>query len=176
MPQTTKRNKVQQAPHSGPSSLPTSSIIPLPKTHIHRTPSELQLADETRRAEYDDVRMYARLVVGMQSQIQRDYHSNGGVIHPLSKKSLAGVVKTKQANDDELGKKVEEEEGGWEMTHIEEEVLLDSTETSSSVTSPWSVAAQRPLGSKSSSDNSLSTRGSMKLGLVEDDAIFSLEL
>jgi hypothetical protein len=46
--------------------------------------------------------MYTRLVVGMQSQIQRDYHSNGGVVHPLSKKSLQGVVRTKQAKYDEL--------------------------------------------------------------------------
>ena len=80
----------------------SSSVIPLPKTHIRRTPSELQLADEVQRAEYDDVRMYTRLVVGMQSQIQRDYHSNGGVVHPLSKKSLQGVVRTKQAKYDEL--------------------------------------------------------------------------
>ena len=169
--------KVQPAPHSAP--LPTSSIIPLPKTHIHRTPSELQLADEVRRAEYDDVRMYARLVVGMQSQIQREYQVNGGVIHPLSKKSLAGVVKTKQKKEEEL-EDMNEEEGGWEMSHIEEEVLLDGgnngTPDSSSVGSPWST---HPLGSKSSSDDSLSTRASMKnleMGVVEDDAIFSLEL
>eukprot|EP00573_Skeletonema_grethae_P000465 CAMPEP_0201686874 /NCGR_PEP_ID=MMETSP0578-20130828/1156_1 /ASSEMBLY_ACC=CAM_ASM_000663 /TAXON_ID=267565 /ORGANISM="Skeletonema grethea, Strain CCMP 1804" /LENGTH=191 /DNA_ID=CAMNT_0048170979 /DNA_START=325 /DNA_END=900 /DNA_ORIENTATION=- len=94
------------SPSSGPSSLQTpavsSNIIPLPKSHIHRTPSELQLADEMRRAEYNDVRMYARLVVGMQSQIQRECLENGGVVHPLSQKSLQGVVKTKQANDEEL--------------------------------------------------------------------------
>ena len=94
------------SPSSGPASLQTttasSNIIPLPKSHIHRTPSELQLADDMRRAEYDDVRMYARLVVGMQSQIQRHCLVNGGVVNPLSQKSLQGVLKTKQANDEEL--------------------------------------------------------------------------
>ncbi|KAL9183032.1 hypothetical protein ACHAXT_004819 [Thalassiosira profunda] len=50
--------------HSQSPNAPTkppllSASIPLPKTHIRRTPSELQLADDVARAEYEDVRMYA---------------------------------------------------------------------------------------------------------------------
>lgn len=193
------RQQIQPAPTSCPVTLPSqskssSSIIPLPKSHIHRTPSELQLADETRRAEYDDVRMYARLVVGMQSQITRDYHTNGGVIHPLSKKSLAGIVKTKHADDEELhngggvttssSSGSDEGEVDWEMTHdIDHEEHQEVVEDNISVHSPWSTITQRPLASsKSGSDGSLSTHGSMIVkdssgeGLIEDDFVFSLEL
>ena len=105
---STSHQRPPKSPSSGPASLQTvtgaasSNIIPLPKSHIHRTPSELQLADDMRRAEYEDVRMYARLVVGMQNQIQRECLVNGGVVHPLSQKSLQGVLKTKQANYEEL--------------------------------------------------------------------------
>eukprot|EP00579_Thalassiosira_antarctica_P016746 CAMPEP_0201946398 /NCGR_PEP_ID=MMETSP0903-20130614/54400_1 /ASSEMBLY_ACC=CAM_ASM_000552 /TAXON_ID=420261 /ORGANISM="Thalassiosira antarctica, Strain CCMP982" /LENGTH=289 /DNA_ID=CAMNT_0048489497 /DNA_START=52 /DNA_END=921 /DNA_ORIENTATION=+ len=83
--------------HSNVNDTPLSASIPLPKSHIHRTPSELQLADDTRRAEYEDVRMYARIVVGMQSQCLVS-----GYIHPLTRKSLQDVLKTKQANTEEL--------------------------------------------------------------------------
>ena len=140
----------------------SSSIsIPLPKTHIHRTPSELQLADEVQRAEYDDFRMYARLVIGMQNQILRDYCANGGVVHPLSKKSLQGVVRTKQAMYDELDGEREDYDrdfyhnvdgrGGWKVSHVE------------------------------SSYGSLSTRESMMLRGAEgddeeNDFVFCLEL
>eukprot|EP00571_Detonula_confervacea_P003335 CAMPEP_0172326560 /NCGR_PEP_ID=MMETSP1058-20130122/56911_1 /TAXON_ID=83371 /ORGANISM="Detonula confervacea, Strain CCMP 353" /LENGTH=180 /DNA_ID=CAMNT_0013043373 /DNA_START=156 /DNA_END=698 /DNA_ORIENTATION=- len=165
------------------ASLPSSSsIIPLPKTHIHRTPSELQMADEVRRAEYDDVRMYARLVVGMQSQIQRGFQTNGGVVHPLSKKSLQGVVRTKQANDDEL-KNLQDDVntaggGGWEMSYVEIEEHDD--EFNYSVGSPWSTQTQLPPPSTSDSDGSLSTHGSMKSQEYQDydecECVFSLEL
>ena len=165
----------------------SSSIsIPLPKTHIHRTPSELQLADEVRRAECDDVRMYARLVVGMQNQIQRDYCANGGVVHPLSKKSLMGVVRTKQARYDELDGEREDDDrdyyhdvdgrGGWKVSHVEDD--------EDSVDSPWSTRTHwdpRLPPSKASSDGSLSTRESMTLREAEDDDeeddfVFCLEL
>lgn len=169
---TMKRTRqIQPAPQSGPSSLPASSVIPLPKSHIHRTPSELQLADEVRRAEYDDVRMYARLVVGMQSQIQRDFVSNGGIIHPMSKMALQGVVKTKAANDEELDKLDDDHNDDWGISFIEED-----QEDNDSVDSPWSMQALRtPF--KSSSEGSLSTHASMKIhGEEEDDCVFSLEL
>mmetsp|Transcript_35479 Transcript_35479/g.57856 ORF Transcript_35479/g.57856 Transcript_35479/m.57856 type:complete len:204 (+) Transcript_35479:56-667(+) len=83
--------------HSNANDEQLSASIPLPKSHIHRTPSELQLADDMRRAEYEDVRMYARIVVGMQSQCLVS-----GYIHPLTRKSLQDVLKTKQANTEEL--------------------------------------------------------------------------
>ena len=36
-----------------------SSIIPLPSSHVRRTPSECDLAEDQKRAEYTDTRMYA---------------------------------------------------------------------------------------------------------------------
>lgn len=127
--------------------------------------------------------MYARLVVGMQSQIQRDYQANGGVVHPLSKKSLQGVVKTKQANDEELERLDEDgsahhadggdDDGGWEMTYIEE-----GADEGNSVGSPYGQAQKSGQPSKSGSDGSLSTHGSVaaRRGEEEDDCVFSLDL
>jgi hypothetical protein len=165
-----------------------SVCIPLPKTHIRRTPSELQLADEVRRAERDDVRMYARLVVGMKSQIQRDYRTNGGVVNPLSRKSLEGVVRTKQANYDDLDASDRDTEGqghvdlgrhgSWRVSHVEGDAV-------DSLDSPWSSFARcdsNPTPSKYGSDGSLSTRESMGFQGAEvevddeDDFVFCLEL
>ena len=43
---------------------------------------------------------------GIQSQIQRDCETNGGMVSPQNKslQSLHGIVKTKSAKDDELDK------------------------------------------------------------------------
>ena len=162
--------QIQPAPSCSHVSLAPSNTIPLPRSHICRTPSEIQLADEICRAEHDDVRMYARLVVGMQTQIQRDYFANGGIIHPLSKKSLQGIVKTKQANDEDLEKLDCESDDDWEMSYIEERDEYDS------FASQWSTPTYRPP-SKSNSDDSLSTFGSMNNEEEEeDDFMFSLEL
>lgn len=106
----------------------------------------------------------------MQSQIQRDFHANGGIVHPLSKKSLAGIVKTKQANHEDLEKldaDNEDDDDGWEMTHIEEHYDENSIDSLSSARPP----------SKSDSYGSLSTYGSMKNQEDDDDeCVFSLEL
>lgn len=116
-----RKRRHTAAPRSGPPSLQPSSALPLPKGHIRRTPSELQLADDMARAEYEDVRMFSRLVVGMQHQVIRD-HAAGRGVNPLSKKSLAGVVKTKHAKEDDLlcdgGDETEGEE--WAMDGIPE--------------------------------------------------------
>ena len=192
-------------PSSGriaPAGRGSSSIsIPLPTTHIQRTPSELQFADEVRRAEYDDVRMYARLVVGMQNQISRDFRDNGGVVHPLSRKSLQGVVRTKQARYDELDaenqdydhhdyydRDVDGRGGGWKVSHVEDDEDI--------VDSPWSTrSAHRwdprlPPPPKASCDGSLlsTCESAMLRGGAEeeeddddddddeDDFVFCLEL
>ena len=162
-----RRQQIQPAPSSGPASFPASGIIPLPKSHIHRTPSELQLADDMRRAEYDDVRMYARLVVGMQSQCQVS-----GYVHPLTSKSLEGVVKTKQANDEELERIKEGEKGEKKPEEHHHHNQVESTSVDDS--RPWSMLTQPR---KSNSDDSMSTHLSMKkVGEEEDDCVFSLEL
>ena len=98
----------------------SSAPISLPKSHIHRTPSELQLADNIRQAEYEDVRMYARLVVGMQNQCVAS-----GYVHPLTRKSLQDIVKTKEANDQELEAmhlhQEEDADSGWDVNYIDDQ-------------------------------------------------------
>jgi hypothetical protein len=175
------------APSSGPSSLQTttasSNIIPLPKSHIHRTPSELQLADDMRRAEYDDVRMYARLVVGMQSQIQRECLVNGGVVHPLSQKSLQGVVKTKQANDEELMTMHDHQHthhshhsdpGGWGFNCIEEQDEHAVEEMMTSSSSQGGGAGHMASASMDASTKSFLTSSCDDQD--GDDCVFNLEL
>merc|ERR1719203_1957761 len=97
-------------------SVSLSASIPLPKSHIHRTRSELQLADDMVRAEYEDVRMYARLVVGMQSQCLQS-----GYVHPLTRKSLQDILKTKQAGEGELKKVNPDDDEDWELDYDLEE-------------------------------------------------------
>ena len=170
------------SPSSGPSQATASSnIIPLPKSHIHRTPSELQLADDMRRAEYDDVRMYARLVVGMQSQIQRECLVNGGVVNPLSQKSLQGVVKTKQANDEELMTMHDHEHshqsdfGEWGFSCIQEqdENAVEETMVASQPLSSLQGEEAKPYGSVDASQSFLASTGDEQDG---DDCVFNLEL
>mmetsp|Transcript_14086 Transcript_14086/g.21165 ORF Transcript_14086/g.21165 Transcript_14086/m.21165 type:complete len:249 (-) Transcript_14086:310-1056(-) len=181
------KRPTKTSPSSGPPSLQTtasSSIIPLPKSHIHRTPSELQLADDMRRAEYDDVRMYARLVVGMQSQIQRECLENGGVVHPLSQKSLQGVVKTKQANDEELMTMHDHQHthhshhsdpGGWGFGCIEEQ---DENAAEEMMASPPS--SQGGGVGHSASFDAPSSKKSFLTSTCDDqdgdDCVFNLEL
>ena len=151
------------------NSSSSSSSIPIPKSHIHRTPSELQLADEVRRAEIDDVRMYARLLTGMQHQLQREFRANGGVVHPLSKKSLQGIVKTKHATYDEI-------DGELFYTTEDEE---NDTRAIQHHPLPWSTRMVRDglPPSQSNSDCSLSTLDSLEAQVDEDDVfVFDLEL
>lgn len=77
------------------------------------------MADDMRRAEYEDVRMYARLVVGMQSRCVAS-----GYVHPLTRKSLQDIVKTKEANDQELETMhlhQEEADSDWDVNYIEDQ-------------------------------------------------------
>ncbi len=100
-------------------SITSSAPISLPKSHIRRTPSELQLADDMRRAEYEDVRMYARLVVGMQSQCVAS-----GYVHPRTRKILNDMMKTKEANDQELEMlhhHQAQDDCDWNVNYIEEQ-------------------------------------------------------
>jgi len=148
----TKKRRSHQPFTLPPATSSSSAPISFPKSHIHRTPSELQLADEERKAEGHDVRMYARLVYGMQSRaMMHAARSSGGYggggggydanhpynIHPLTQKSLMGVVSTKNARDEELlgGGGViplsssppitdannDVVDSGWEMSYIDEE-------------------------------------------------------
>ena len=132
----------------------TSPPISLPKSHIHRTPSELQLASEIRRANDADARMWARIVLGMNSQIQRDFAS-GGHVHPQSWKSLQGVIKAKMEGDQDLKHQeqsfaadIEDPDDEWSVSHVP---INDEL-----------IANQAPKGSGTDQ--------------VEDDCIFEMEL
>lgn len=116
----------------GGSSI-TSDVIPIPKKSSvnDRNQSDTsQLVSDIRRAEDDDVRMYARLVVGMREQIQRDYHANGGVVHPLLKKSLLGVLRTSRTKYDELedynGGREEDGEQQHQVNDIVNDTMIDA--------------------------------------------------
>ena len=86
-------NAVSPPPPFGPPlrSLP----IRLPRAHIHRTPSELQLAQELLKADYVERQMYARLVLGMSANTE----DSKSEMHPLTAKSLRGVVNTHNQED-----------------------------------------------------------------------------
>ena len=174
-----------------PTMNTSSAAIPLPKSHIHRTPSELQFDDDVRRAEHQDVRMYARIVVGMQSQCQVS-----GYVHPLTRKSLQDILRTRQANDKELERKScalhdihheeDEEQEDGEISHR----TSDERDENTSVDTPQ---PRRPIGTSKraptvvkapSGDGSIMSKLSTSerqeevaaAADPEDDLVFSLEL
>ena len=107
--------------------------------------------------------MYSRLVGGMQSQMTRNFHTNGGMVHPLSRGALHGIVKTKMAKDDEL---LEKKDNGWAMSHAKDDEKVEN-----------------PSNFGSTDDGSLSTTdGSSKKKVQneeendDDECVFSLEL
>ena len=99
---TRSKSKVASASTKPASS--KSSPISLPKSHIQRTPSELQFQQLQFDAEHDDARMYSRIVLGMHNQVRRQssFDEAGAQMHPLSKKSLQSIVNTKNSNGREL--------------------------------------------------------------------------
>lgn len=170
-------------------NITSSDVIPIPKSSVNdRNQSETsQRVSDIRRAEDDDVRMYARLIVGMREQIQRDYYANGGVVHPLLKKSFLGVLRTSRTRYDELddydGVRGDEEVDHQvndivndTMVHAHHEVetakryhldgggsswkvsfIKDELEGDSLVDSPWSTPRNYSSSKSSSSDGTMST-------------------
>lgn len=76
-----------------------SRPIPLPASHIHRTSSELQLSEDTVVAEYRELCMYHRLVVGMEERSKkiRDPLLQG--IHVAIDPSFSAAPKMKRSSD-----------------------------------------------------------------------------
>ena len=107
------------SPERTPISTVHSSPIRLPKTHIHRTPSELQLAQEKVKADYHEWQMYARLVHGMSHHCE-DSESE---MHPLTAKSLRGVVNTHNKGLHSRSSHVDDDvqdDNDWEVSYQEE--------------------------------------------------------
>ena len=153
--------------------MPTSAPISLPKTHIHRTPSDIQLAADTLRAEYRDVAMYSRLMTGMHNQIQHRCLASGNGdadVHPMSWKSMQGIVKTKQANDYDLEQHDDnDDDDGWGMTYS----LIDEETEHCSITSSQE---SDPPSRQALNDSFTTLLSDIESGDLEDDCLFSLEL
>jgi len=123
--------------------------------------------------------MYARLVVGMQSQCLVS-----GYVHPLTRKSLQDILKTKQANEDELERSQDHEvEGGedWELGYLDErdENSVDTPQPCHPI-GAWAAA---PTVVKTPSNGSIVSNLSNAPPLEcqegqdpEDECVFSLEL
>jgi len=111
-----KRHDGQAVHSNGETSVmrvgPTSPIS-FPKSHIHRTPSELQLEQSQIQAEYSDVMMYTRLVKGMTEHGAALHTTDSSIDqnqgHVLSRKSLMGVVECRQRPILEEGHEEEED-------------------------------------------------------------------
>lgn len=96
-----------------------SSPIALPPSHIHRTHSELELELMMLRAEDVDAEMYSRLLGGIYSQIRTRCFNSGGYVHPLSHKSLQGIMKTKMDTDVVFKSEHQQQENMVEYTNKE---------------------------------------------------------
>mmetsp|Transcript_28747 Transcript_28747/g.54294 ORF Transcript_28747/g.54294 Transcript_28747/m.54294 type:complete len:215 (-) Transcript_28747:135-779(-) len=163
-----------------------SAPISLPKTHIHRTPSEIQLADDTLYAECKDVEMYSRLMTGMLHQIQ---HRGNDVddMHPLMKKSMEGIIRTMELNDHELEHHHEcddHDDDGWDKnSYLSNHHGSDQHDNNDDDDNGWDMYSYIDEESVHSSTDSSSRSGqSLNDSLyeiaddVEDDCIFSLEI
>ncbi|KAL3823667.1 hypothetical protein ACHAXA_009772 [Cyclostephanos tholiformis] len=170
----------------------TSAAIPLPKSHVHRTRSELQLADDVQRAEFEDTRMCVRLVVGMQSQCIKS-----GYVHPLTKQSLQEILRTKAANDHEIERKLREhnqrdaataeatkdDDDEWGVNYYKKAGANASVlhyENSDVTPRPYHPVGMSPESVsalvKIPSDGSMRTNSSSEGYPEDDDCVFNLEL
>jgi len=96
---------------------------------------ELQLAEDVRRAGYEDVHMCVRLVVGMQSQCIKS-----GYVHPLTKHSLQEILRTKAADERELKRKLREHHHAAVATEpMEEDERSPTTGRRPQTRTPWST-------------------------------------
>ena len=150
-----------------------SASIPLPKSHIHCTRSELQLANDIQRAEYEDVRMCVRLVVGIQSQCIKS-----GYVHPLTEQSLQDILRKKAADEHELERKLRElhraaaaaepmeEEDDWEVSYHMNET---GEKSSTNPCHPAGTPSGAPASVKSPRDGSMISYSSSEEYPEDDD-------
>ena len=98
-------------------------------------------------------------------------------MHPLSRKSLEGVIKTNLANDQELKHREQDpnedsaDDGGWDACFIP--IEEDNGSSSMGSCSSWSTLLQSSQGSKNSL---MSLNRDTEEGEQEDDCVFSMEM
>ncbi|KAL3803918.1 hypothetical protein ACHAW5_010688 [Stephanodiscus triporus] len=158
---------------------PLSASIPLPKSHIHRTHSELQLAEDVQRAEKVDVRMCVRLIVGMQSQC-----ITSGYVHPLTEQSMRDILRTKAADEHELEGKLREhhraaaelleDDDGWEVSYYDNGKAAE--DVSGQSCRPMGTSSRAPISVKTPSNGSVISNSSSEEYPEDDEFVFSLEL
>uniref|UniRef100_A0A7S2M044 Uncharacterized protein n=1 Tax=Skeletonema marinoi TaxID=267567 RepID=A0A7S2M044_9STRA len=90
---------------------PTSAPIPFPKAHVKRTPSEVQIDQNHRQAEYDIVRMSTR--IGKHSRA----HDHPSTF--LTRNSVQKLDKEKEEarKEEELAPR-RRGSGGWELAYV----------------------------------------------------------
>ena len=76
----------------------SSSMIPIPKS---TTPQSNINQRSYEVAKYNDIRMYELIVSGMLEQMKRQQCTNG-TVHPMSEKSLRGILRTSLTRYEEL--------------------------------------------------------------------------
>lgn len=117
------------------------------------------------------MRMYARLVVGMQSQC-----INSGYVHPLTRKSLEDILKTKQADQDELENSLREgDEDQWRLSLPEGEENDGESVDSPRPCQPMAALEEAPTIVKTPSYGSMISNVSQDEE-EDDECLFSLEL
>jgi hypothetical protein len=78
----------------------SSSMIPIPKSNTPRSNIN-QRSSNNEVAKYNDIRMYELIVSGMLEQMKRQQCTNG-TVHPMSEKSLRGILRTSLTRYEEL--------------------------------------------------------------------------
>jgi hypothetical protein len=75
-------------------------MIPIPKSNTPRSNFNQRYSND-EVAKYNDIRMYELIVSGMLEQMKRQQCTNG-TVHPMSEKSLRGILRTSLTRYEEL--------------------------------------------------------------------------
>jgi hypothetical protein len=75
-------------------------MIPIPKSNTPRSNINQRYSND-EVAKYNDIRMYELIVSGMLEQMKRQQCTNG-CVHPMSEKSLRGILRTSLTRYEEL--------------------------------------------------------------------------
>mmetsp|Transcript_31086 Transcript_31086/g.40189 ORF Transcript_31086/g.40189 Transcript_31086/m.40189 type:complete len:165 (-) Transcript_31086:143-637(-) len=156
----------------------TTAPIPLPNHHIHRTHSEVQLAQDQLVADYQDGKMYERILIGIMRRCDEL-----GSCHPKTSSSLENIVNTKMQDFRSLSERgTTDAKEDWVVGDDDEpsysiEEERTASFISTSLTSSENIGSER----RNSSLSSLSCLTSHMDGTADathdiESGIFELEL